>query len=134
MPVVFPSDVAQLQAAIRAQRDGIQFVIGSCPAAKADAVLMAQWNSFDVVVNAYLIESPSILDTAAQMDAGQALQPQLSAWSDRIAAKGCTGLPPKPPATPASGLEQASGLAIHVAEAVAVIGLTYVLVKWASRK
>lgn len=134
MPVVFPSDVAQLQAAIRAQRDSIQFVIGSCPAAKSDAVLMAQWDAFDVVVNAYLNESPSILDTAAQMDAGQALQPQLNAWQDRIAAKGCTGLPPKPPAPPASGLEQASSLAVHAAELVAVLLVGYVAVKLVSRK
>jgi hypothetical protein len=126
--------VAQLQAAVRAQRDGIQFALGACPAAKADAVLMAQWDAFDVVVTAYLDQDPSLLDTASQMDAGQALQGQLSAWQDRIAAKGCGNLPPKPPAPPASGLEQASSLVIHVAELAAVLATGYLLVQLVKKR
>lgn len=134
MPVVLPADVERLQAAIRAQRDSIQFVIGTCPAAKADVVLIAQWDAFDVVVSGYLSADPSWWDTAKQMDTGEAIQAQLSAWQDRIAAKGCSNLPPKPPPPPESGLQQATSLVTHVVEGAVVLGGLWLVLQLARRR
>lgn len=50
----------------------------------------------------FLEEAPSILDTAAQMDAGQALQRDLQPWYQRIQDKACAVPPAPAPIAPAA--------------------------------
>lgn len=133
MAFVTPDDVTQLQTQVRSQRDAIQFAIGACPAAKADPVLMAQWDAEDVIVNGFLDESPSWLSTATQMDVGQQIQRDLGQWGPRIAAKGCSNVPPAPVGPPPSALQQATSLVEEVAIAAVVLGLVFIGVKYAKR-
>lgn len=98
MPVVLPSDVSTLQSAIRTQAAALQAAFETCriadkirdddPDRDAFAQLLRR-------VSDYLNVDPSILDTAAQMDAGEALQRDMAPWYQRLKDKACQP-PPQP--------------------------------------
>jgi hypothetical protein len=104
VPVVTPSDVAQLQADVRAEADALSDALKGCiyKGLRTDDPIVSQWSTFRARVDAFLSQSPSWLSTAAQMDAGQAIQRDLRPWYGRIAAKGCD-VPPMPSGPPAPG-------------------------------
>lgn len=106
MPIVTPSDVAQLQADIRAEADGLSQAVKACMFANTipgGDPLVQQWIAMRSRVDAFLAQEPSWLHTAAQMDAGQQLERDLQPWHKRLEDRGCADVPPAPNPPPAPG-------------------------------
>jgi hypothetical protein len=99
---VTPSDVAQLQADVRAEWEALEHAIGACQAAgRIDDQTAVEWGAMRSRVEVYLAQEPSWLHTASQMDAGQQLQRDLAPWHARLNALGCkVGPAPSPPPAP----------------------------------
>lgn len=129
MAIVTPSDVEQLQAVIRSQRDQLTATFQGCPGAQNDPTVAAQWAAESLAVDAFLAQDASWIHTAAQMDAGQALQQDLSSWVDRFNACGCKNVPAKPAGPPPDALTNATKLVGTVATTAIVLAAVYVGVK-----
>jgi hypothetical protein len=104
MPVVLPDDVASLQSAIRAETIALQAAWTTCRTAGKIADDDPDRDAFAALLRRaadFLARDPSLLDTAAEMDEGQALQRDMAPWYDRIQSKACQA-PPQPQHAPAA--------------------------------
>lgn len=103
MPFVTASDVSTLQTSIHQELSDLDSAFTACqlqgniPAGSAES---DQWVNMKSRTLAFLATTPSTIDAAAQMDAGQQLQRDLGPWYDTIAANGCK-VPSRPAQPPA---------------------------------
>jgi hypothetical protein len=117
---VTASDVQRLKQDILGQVSALDVAYLKCiqkPGA-LDAATEASWHAMKNRALQYAGESAPILDTAAAMNAGQAIQRDLSPWYDRFtAAGGSPGPKPEAPEKPkglldALGVEQLGTVAL----------------------
>jgi len=105
--VVLPADVAATQTALRADYTLVRESLVRCALADkfSPTVSPAAWDEWQSVkdrVEAYLAESPSFLDSKAQLARGEALQKEVAGWHDKAKALGCD-VSSSTPTTPIPG-------------------------------
>lgn len=98
---VTDKDVEQLQTKVRGQWTTLWTAFQSCASSgKIDPKQAQAFNQQAIALqarlNTFLTDDPSLLRAAQQMNTGEALEKDLAAWQDQLAAAGCTNLPPKP--------------------------------------
>lgn len=118
MPVVTPSTVRSLQAAILQEVSTLGSAV-SLNAAIIDDATRLEWHALQVRALAFTQESPSWLSTAAQVDEGQQIQRELLPWHARLQALGAQGVPMAPPGPPPpeslfGSLSSLGGMAVAV--------------------
>jgi len=105
--VVLQADVAAVQTALKADYTQVRESLVRCALADkfSPTLTPAQWDDWQSVkerVEAYLAESPSFLDSKAQVARGEGLQKEVAAWHDKAKALGCD-VAPSAPSTPIPG-------------------------------
>lgn len=122
MPFVTPDDVHALQLDVQAEAEGLGTALKNAllgnDVSPFDPIVSAWQSMMDRVQN-FLRENPSWLNTASQMDRGQALQRELGPWHARMTAAGVKNVPAMPPQPPAP--QDLFGNLSNIAIAIAVI-------------
>ena len=132
---VTAADVQRLKSDIAGQVTVLDAAFLAClqrPGALDDATQTA-WHTMKNRALLYVGESAPILDTAAAMNAGQAIQRDLSPWYDTLAKAGCSAGPkPETSAAPKSLLDS---LGFDRIETVAlVLGALFVMHEFGGRR
>lgn len=96
--ILWPSDVRTMQDALTGYTENITNAMELCsktaPSSSDWKLLSADWSSLQADVGTYLAIEPSIWrNSAADYEAGEALQTRLDAISQRVAALGCSTPP-----------------------------------------
>lgn len=124
MPFVTPDDVHALQLDVQTEATGLGRALADAIEANPPKVspfdpIVGAWQAMMTKVENFLRENPSWLNTASQMDRGQALQRELGPWHARMTAAGVANVPAMPPQPPAP--ESLFGNLSNIAIAIAVI-------------
>jgi hypothetical protein len=111
--VVLPKDVEAVQTAIKADYTQIREALIRCALADkfSPSKTPSEWDAWQSMkdrTEAYIAESPSFLDSKAQLARGEALQKELATWHDKTKALGCDIADAAPSSPIPGGADEAS--------------------------
>ena len=124
---VLPSDVRALKVRLDPVVRSLDGTAGQC--STLDPATLTSWTDFSRAWRAYFDEEDSWLHTAAQMDAGEAYERQISDWQRLLATPCVLHTPQITPSTtpPAASQDTIRTVAIAGAVIAVVVGIRSVM-------
>lgn len=107
--IIFPNDIRQQQADLRAQAQELNAVRDAHTDWTADTVFDAEWRGFMIKVAHFCALDVGFTNTTGNLyNEGEALKAEMNEWHKRIAARWTKDAPPRPADTPKTLLEAAT--------------------------
>jgi len=124
--VVMPSDVAALQAQVKADLEAVRASLVRCAeggtfSPDKTPVEWNAWESMKARAGAFIAETPSFLSSANQYERGETVQKELAGWHDKAKALGCDAGPAPALAPPSSLPSLFAGLSTTALLVLAVL-------------